>query len=302
MAEDLDPARRLPPLNWLRAFEAAARHMSFTGAAQELALTQSSVSQSVKHLEEWLDRPLFLRHPRSLELTEAGAAYLPVLREIFDSLQAGTDDLFGVRRSGPVVLRVTSSLTYVWLVPRLRDFFAAHPDIDLRLVSPEEQTLSGFESADVEIRYGGGDWPGAAAEKLFEEKLFPVCSPDLAQADAPIAAPEDLFAHRLIHVVGEPESWCTWFRAAGLEPRASMRSVQFDLHVMAAHAAMAGVGVALGLWPVVNDALADGRLIAPFEVSIPTRDAHYVVVPKTRELDDRAAAVRDWLIAAAGET
>ncbi|MFQ5773682.1 MAG: transcriptional regulator GcvA [Kiloniellaceae bacterium] len=291
--------RRLPPLNWLRAFEAAARHMSFTGAAKELNVTQAAVSQQVKQLEDWLGTPLFSRLPRRLALTDAGLAYLPTLRYAFDHLAAGTEDLFGTGRGGPVSVRVTSSLTYMWLVPRLGWFFQAHPEISLRLTTTMEGLEFGQEGVDIEIRYGGGDWPGVRAERLFWEKLFPVCAPALLDGPAPLETPQDLARHTIIHVIGEPENWQMWLQAAGASGLASRHSVQFDLHMMATHAAIAGIGVALGLSPMVDDALADGRLVAPFDVRIPARDAHFVVTREEAIGRSEAQAFKTWLVAEA---
>lgn len=291
--------RRLPSLNWLRAFEAAARHMSFTGAARELNVTPAAVSQHVRQLEDWLGAPLFKRQPRSLALTDSGLGYLPIVRAAFDDLAAGTEDLFGEGRGGPITVHVTISLTSQWLVPRLPRFVAAHPDVTLRLMTGLDAVAVGSGGVDVEIRYGSGDWPGLRAARLFDEELFPVCSPALLEGPEPLAEPRDLCRFPMIHVIGEPENWQMWLRAAGVGGMTVGGGLQFDLHMMATHAAIAGAGVALGLSPMVDDALADGRLVAPFATRIPARDAHYVVT--TEEAIGRAEvqAFVNWLIAEA---
>ncbi len=299
LLHDIDLHRRVPSLNWLRTFEAAARHMSFTGAAKELNVTQAAVSQQIKQLEDCLGTALFDRQPRKLALTDAGHGYLPVVRHAFDHLAAGTLDLFGDTREGPVTVRVTTSLTYVWLVPRLGRFLAANPGVGLRLTTASDRADAGHEGVDLEIRYGGGDWPGRRAERLFSERLFPVCSPALLAGPAPLDAPRDLTRHTMIHVIGEPENWQIWLRAAGVSGMSVGGGLQFDLHMMAAKAAMAGIGVALGLSPMVNDALADGRLVAPFEVDIPARDAHYLVTPEAAVDRAPVAAFKAWLLAEA---
>jgi LysR family glycine cleavage system transcriptional activator len=288
--------RRLPSLNWLRAFEAAARHMSFAGAAKELGVTPAAISQQVKQLEDWLGTPLFDRLPRRLVLTDAGVGYLPVVRHAFDHLAAGTEDLFGGTREGPVAVRVTSSLTYVWLVPRLGRFFEAHPDIDLRLMTGVDLDEAGQGGVDLEIRYGSGDWPGVRAERLFQEELFPVCSPALLDGPAPLNRPQDLADHTMIHVIGEPENWQMWLSAAGVSGLSVGAGLQFDLHMMAVQAAVAGLGVALGLSPMVDDALADGRLVAPFQVRIPARDAHFVITPAAAIDRSPVQAFKTWLL------
>jgi LysR family glycine cleavage system transcriptional activator len=291
--------RRLPTLNWLRTFEAAARHGSFTGAAEELGVTPAAISQQVKQLEDWLGTPLFTRLPRGLVLTDAGLGYLPMVRHAFDHLAAGTEDLFGETRGGPVSVRVTTSLTHAWLVPRLAGFFAAHPDISLRLTTTVDGLDFGQEGVDLEVRYGDGKWPGTRTERLFREELFPVCAPSLLEGGAPLEAPEDLAHHTMIHVIGEPENWRMWLQAAGATAVTARHGLQFDLHMMSAQAAISGIGVALGLSPVVADALADGRLVAPFATRIPARDAHFVVTPEDAADRAEAQAFRTWLIAEA---
>ena len=294
--------RRLPSLNWLRAFEAAARHTSFAEAAKELNVTPAAISQQVKQLEVWLGTALFTRLPRSLSLTDAGLGYLPIVRQAFDHLAAGTQDLFGGEAGGPVSVRVSTSLTYVWLVPRLARFFAQHPDVTLRLTTTQDGLAFGQDDADLEIRYGDGKWPGVRAERLFWEMLFPVCSPALLEGEAPLARPEDLAGHTMIHVIGEPENWQMWLNAAGVSGVSGLSvggGLQFDLHMMATRAAVEGIGVALGLSPFVDDALADGRLVAPFEVTIPARDAHFVVTPEEAIDRREVQAFKAWLLAEA---
>ena len=291
--------RRLPTLNWLRTFEAAARHGSFTGAAEELGVTPAAISQQVKLLEDWLGTPLFTRLPRGLVPTDAGLGYLPMVRHAFDHLAAGTEDLFGEKRGGPVSVRVTTSLTQAWLVPRLARFFAAHPEISLRLTTTADGLDYGQEGVDLEVRYGDGKWPGVRAERLFREELFPVCAPSLLAGGPPLEAPEDLARHTMIHVIGEPENWRMWLQAADAAAVTSGHGLQFDLHMMSAQAAVSGIGVALGLSPMVADALADGRLVTPFKTRIPARDAHFVVTPGDAVDRAEAQAFRAWLIAEA---
>ena len=288
--------RRLPSLNWLRAFEAAARHTSFAEASKELNVTPAAISQQVKQLEDWLGTALFTRLPRSLMLTDAGLGYLPIVRQAFDHLAAGTEDLFGSDRAGPVAVRVSTSLTYLWLVPRLARFLARHPEVGLRLTTTVDGLTFGQAGTDLEIRYGSGQWPGFRADRLFWEALFPVCSPALLGGDIPLACPEDLANHTLIHMIGEPENWQMWLNAAGVSGLAVGSAVQFDLHMMATRAAIEGIGVALGLSPMVDDALAEGRLVAPFEVTIPARDAHFVVTSEEAIKRREVQLFKAWLL------
>jgi LysR family glycine cleavage system transcriptional activator len=218
------------------------------------------------------------------------------VRQSFDHLAAGTEDLFGSERGRPISVRVTTSLTYLWLVPRLGRFVAQHPDITLRLTTTQDLFESGQEGLDLEIRYGDGKWPGVRAERLFWEQLFPVCSPALREGPPPLERPEDLAGHTLIHVIGEPENWQMWLRAAGLSDVSAGGGLQFDLHMMATRAAIAGTGVALGLSPMVDDALSAGRLVVPFGVSIPARDAHFIVTPEEAIGRREVQAFKEWLL------
>lgn len=290
-------SRGIPSLNWLRAFEMAARHLSFTEAAKSFGVTQGAVSQQVKQLEAWFGQPLFHRDGRILSLTDAGRAYLPVVRTAFDQLSAGTEELFGGGHDGPVNVRVTSSLTYIWLLPRIASFMKLHPGIALRLVTDPDPGRFSEEGTDIGIRYGGGHWPEARAERLFWEKLFPVCSPKLLEGTCGLKHPRDLSGFRIIHVVGEPENWQMWLHAAGVEGQPLDQGLQFDLHMMATQAAIDGIGVALGLSPMVDDALSDGRLVRLFDTEIPARDAHYVVTPLRVEIRPQVEAFRQWLLA-----
>ncbi len=289
-------ARRMPPLNWLRAFEAAARHLSFTEAAREGHVTQGAVSQQVKQLEAHFGQPLFRREGRRLSLTDAGMAYLPIVRGAFDQVSAGTEELFGKGGGGPVNVRITASLTAVWLLPRIHRFMAAQPSISLRLVTDADSGRFGEAGLDIGIRYGTGYWPEAHAERLFWESLFPVCSPKLLAKGPPLKRPEDLLHHRILHVIGEPENWQMWLQAAGVGGLALDPGLQFDLHMMATQAAIDGNGVALGLSAMVGDALAEGRLVRPFESEIPARDAHFIVTPLRSAPRSQVGLFRKWLL------
>ena len=190
---------------------------------------------------------------------------------------------------------MSTSLTYLWLVPRLDRFLERHPDVSLRLTTTVDGLSFGQAGTDLEIRYGSGQWPGFRADRLFWEALFPVCSPALLRGPVALAKPEDLANHTLIHMIGEPENWQMWLNAAGVSGLSVGGGLQFDLHMMATRAAVEGIGVALGLSPFVDDALADGRLVAPFEITIPARDAHFVVTPE-EAIDRREVQIfKNWL-------
>lgn len=297
---NLDMSHRLPPLNWLRTFESAARHLSFTAAAAELGVTQSAVSQQVRLLEQHLGRVLFHRLPRGLRLAEAGEALLPLLRDTFERLAAGTTEIFGAPVSNRLVVRATTGFALLWLAPRLPRFHAAHPDVGLHVVTsiwPAEYT---DPSLDLEIRCGGGHWPGLEAERLTWDEVFPVCSPLLAKGPRPLSDPADLASHVLLHVVGFRDGWMQWLARAGVADRVDASGgLTFDTAAMALDLAAQGAGVALGRSCYVREAIKAGRLTAPFEISLATDEAFYLVAAKERPRSWAANAFRDWLVAAA---
>src|SRR6476619_5174632 len=239
---------RLPSLNGLRAFEAAARHLSFTQAASELNVTQTAISHQIKRLEEELGVRLFIRQNRSLTLTQQAQDYLPGIRAAFNDLRLATDRL--LRKDDDHVLTVSTlaSLAAKWLLPRLSAFQEAHPGIDVRITT--STSLVDFRSGDVDaaIRYGRGNWPGVRADWLMADELFPVCSPALLTADKPLRCPEDLANQTLLHTSGGTEDdWRLWLTAAGLPTQISRHpGVTFDLSFMPVQAALDGIGVAIG--------------------------------------------------------
>ena len=290
--------RRLPPFTWLRAFESAARHLSFTEAGEELAISQAAVSQQVRQLEDWLGAPLFKRLARGLALTDAGIAYLPIVRDGIDRLDIGTEQIFGRLGRRPVTLRATATMAALWLASRLADFRRAHPQVTLRVTSLYAPVDFGQDGVDVEIRYGDGKWPGVRAYKLFDETYFPVCSRDYLQRAPPLSRPADLTRHRLIHTLGEREGWGAYFQHFGVAGPPLSEGLQCDSLVVALEAAMAGGGVALGTAPIVEPMLASGRLVARLPERIAARLAHHVVVPEARPPSREIQAVVDWLVGA----
>lgn len=288
--------RRLPPLSWLRAFESAARHVSFAAAAEELGVTPSAVSQQVRLLEQHLGRVLFHRLPRGLRLAEAGEAYLPLLSETFERLAAGTGEMFGDRNGDRLSVRATMAFSVFWLAPRLARFRAQYPEIELRITSsiwPAEFPDPGI---DLEIRHGNGDWPGLEAERLTWDRVFPVCSPVLLDRAPGLAHPAELAQHTLLHTIGFREGWVQWFAAAGVAGRVDAhQGLEFDTAVMAVTLASEGAGVALGRTCFVDRLLTKGALIAPFTTSLDTTEAFYLVKPARRPETEVASAFRDWL-------
>lgn len=293
-----DSNRRLPPLNALRAFEAAARHLSFTKAAEELHVTQAAVSHQVKTLEEHLGLKLFRRLHRQLLLTDSGQIYMPPLSRAFRLLHDATHDLLRQDAMGPLTVSVLPSFAAGWLVPRLGRFRQLWPDVDLR-IDPSPMLVD-FSRADVDVgvRYGRGRYPGLRSDRLMEEDLFPVCSPALLEGAHGLKAPADLSHHTLLHDDGHAD-WRTWLLAAGVEDIDPTRGMIFTDSSMLIQAALAGQGVALARSVLAADELAAGRLVRPFELNLPTEFAYYVVCPLDTADQPKIAAFRQWLLAEA---
>ena len=296
-------ARNLPPLNSLRAFEAAARHLSFTKAAEELHVTPAAISHQIKALEEQLGVPLFRRLTRALRLTEAGQAALPSLRDGFDKLADGVDLLRAHDESGAITVSLDPSFAAKWLVPRLDRFRAAHPDLDVRLDATDKLADFQRDNVDLAIRYGGGNYPGLEVERLLSEEIFPVCSPKLLEGPAPLAQPGDLRHHTLIHLEWGSEdvtapTWRMWLLAAGVHDIDFTRGPVFSMTSLALQAAIEGQGVALASSFLVADDLAAGRLVVPFDLSVcdPLDFAYHIVVPKRTADLAKVAAFKDWLL------
>src|SRR6266487_2854228 len=288
---------RLPSLNGLRAFEAAARHLSFTQAASELNVTQTAISHQIKRLEEELGVRLFIRQNRSLTLTLQAQEYLPGIRAAFNDLRLATDRL--LRRDDDHVLTVSTlaSLAAKWLLPRITGFQEAHPGIDVRITT--STALVDFRTGDVDaaIRYGRGQWPGLRVDWLMADKLFPVCSPALLAGKKPLRKPEDLADHVLLHSsAGNDDDWRLWLTAAGLPTNLSKQpGVSFDLVFMTVQAAIDGIGVAMGRTSYVEADIAKGRLVVPFKFALPADAGFYLVSPEAKADTPKLSAFRQWL-------
>jgi LysR family glycine cleavage system transcriptional activator len=291
---------RLPSLNGLRAFEAAARHLSFTLAASELNVTQTAISHQIRRLEEELGIRLFIRQNRALALTPEARDYLPGVRAAFNDLRLATDRL--LRKDDDKVLTVSTlaSLAAKWLLPRLTDFQEAHPGIDVHITT--STSLVDFQRDDVDaaIRYGRGQWPGLRADWLMADELFPVCSPSLLRGDKPLRQPEDLRGYPLLHTSNaNSDDWRLWLTAAGLPADiAKQPGITFDMIFMTIQAAIDGIGVAMGRTSYVSDDIAKGRLVVPFKIALPADAGFYLVSPEGRREAPKLAAFRQWMIAA----
>ncbi|MEM8985742.1 MAG: transcriptional regulator GcvA [Pseudomonadota bacterium] len=292
--------RRLPPLTALRAFEAAARRLSFTKAAEELNVTPGAISQQIKILEDYIGVPLFRREKRALLLTDGAQASLPLLREGFDRLAEGASLLKPAGKSGRLAVSVAPSFAAKWLVPRVDAFQEAHPEIDVWISADMDVVDFATDDIDLAIRYGAGRYPGLAAELLMREAVLPVCAPALIDANGPIAAPQDLERHTLLHdgSVEYDEScptWSMWLRAAGVKDVDGLRGPRFNQSSLVIEAALAGKGVALAKAAIARADLDAGRLVAPFEETTPIEFAYYIVCPPTKAAAPHAQAFIAWL-------
>ncbi|MFB6458480.1 transcriptional regulator GcvA [Bradyrhizobium tunisiense] len=291
---------RLPSLNGLRAFEAAARHLSFTLAASELNVTQTAISHQIRRLEEELGIRLFIRQNRALALTPEARDYLPGVRAAFNDLRLATDRL--LRKDDDKVLTVSTlaSLAAKWLLPRLTDFQEQHPGIDVRITTSASLVDFQRDNVDAAIRYGRGQWPGLRADWLMADELFPVCSPSLLRGDKPLRRPEDLRHHPLLHTSSSnSDDWRLWLTAAGLPADIARHpGITFDMIFMTIQAAIDGIGVAMGRTSYVQDDIAKGRLVVPFKIALPADAGFYLVAPEGRREAPKLMAFRNWMLAA----
>lgn len=288
--------RRLPPLNPLRVFEAAARFESFNRAAEHLHVTASAVSHQIKTLEQYLGVELFRRSVRRVTLTETGRGYLPPIRDALEQIGTATEQV--LQRSGRTILTVSSAPAFAngWLVPRLAEFQLRHPEIEVRLEAGVH--LTDFDTSDVDVcvRYSARDeFPGLHAYPLFREELVPVCSPEFARENR-IERPEDLRRLRLLHSYMRMGQWRSWLEAAGvgdIDPEAGQR---FEDNNMSLEAAVSGLGIAIVNRPLVERHLRTGRVVAPFDLSYCSEYLFHVVYPPAAEHDPKVVAFRDWAL------
>ena len=293
-----DMVAGLPSLNGLRAFEAAARHLSFTRAAAELHVTQTAISHQIRRLETQLGMRLFHRRNRALALTPEAQAYLPAVRAAFEDLREATERLRRRERQSVLTVSTMASLAAKWLLPRVAGFQEANPGIEVRLTASTHLVDFRREEIDMAIRYGHGTWPGVRADWLMSEDIFPVCSPTLLKGKRGLRRPEDLAQFTLIHNTGFREDWQVWLTAAGLPlSLAQKRGLVFGESFMAIQAAIDGLGVALARTPFVEADIREGRLVAPFDLALPDKAGFYVVAPEETADTPKIKLFREWLMA-----
>jgi LysR family glycine cleavage system transcriptional activator len=284
--------RHLPPLAALRAFDAAARHLNFTRAAEELHLTHGAISHQMKALEASLGVRLFRREGRKLLLTDAGQRFASRLRDLLGDLRAAVAEVTQRRDQQELTISVLPSFASLWLIPRLARFHGAHPEIDVNIRATQALAEFGPDGVDLAIRIGGGDWPGLVAEKLFDEEVFPVASPRLTGGALP-KRPEGLA--RAVLLRSERQPWTPWFRALGLDWPEPGRGPIYSDETLLIQAAAEGIGVALARGALVAADLAAGRLVRLFPKRVPPRAAYYLVYPRAAGSLARVQAFREWI-------
>jgi LysR family glycine cleavage system transcriptional activator len=283
--------RRLPFLNGIRAFEAAARHGSFAAAAAELNVSAAAISRMVHLLEERLGLPLFERTANRLVTTAAGRAYQTGLTPLLDALASLTVQVTSQAGARTLTIGVGPTFATRWLIPRLADFRQQEPDVEVRFTAGGV-TASFAEDWTCGITLGNGDWPGLVSERLFAADLQPVCAPRLA---ARLKQPADLSGPTLLRVAHAAEDWPLWLKAAGV-PRIAAKGPQFEYYGQALQAAADGVGVAMGIRPYIDDDIGAGRLVAPFPLTVPKGKEWFLVYREFRKDQRDFAAFRRWLM------
>jgi LysR family glycine cleavage system transcriptional activator len=292
--------QRLPALNALKAFEAAARHQSFTRAAEELFVTQGAVSHQVKALESELGLKLFNRERQRLVLTEAGREYLAVVRDALDRIALGTERLLQRQSAGALTVSTSPDFAAKWLVHRLGHFAEAHPEIDLRVSATLQHVDFAREEVDMAVRHGDGNWPGLDTMRLSSEQLFAVCSPKLLTGRRRLTRPSDILKYPLIHMDGRAD-WSKWLQAAGLEDAAVIHGPVLNRASMVIDAAINGQGVALARTTLAAWDLINGRLVRPFPEALRLSKTYWIICPKATAALPKIKTFRDWLMTEAAQ-
>jgi LysR family glycine cleavage system transcriptional activator len=298
-----DTTKRLPPLNALKAFEAAGRHLSFSRAAEELHVTPAAVGHQVKALEDYLGIALFIRHNRSIELSEAGQALFPGISDGFQRLLSSVDAFRRRHADQPLVISIVPAFGGKWLLKRLDRFRELHPEICIRIEATEHLADFSRDHVDIAIRYGDGNYPGLRADCLLAEEVYPVCSPSLLEGEHPLREPADLQYHVLLNHGWNPNyptwpDWEMWLKAAGLGdlPVTYGPQMSGSSESLLIEEAIAGRGVALASSVLVADDLAAGRLVRPFDVSFPVQFGYWLVCPEATADSPRTRTFREWLL------
>ena len=294
--------RKLPPLGALRTFEAAARHLGFTRAADELGVTPAAVSAQIRGLEDQLGVRLFWRTSREMHLTAAGETLRAAVTEALDTVARAVERIGATGGARKLKISVGFSFATKWLVPRLNRFRDLHPDADVQVEISEGLADFRRDEVDVAIRFGAGGYAGLRVDRLFEEEVFPICSPKLLDGARPLRTPDDLRHHTLIHQAWQAADeswpdWRMWLKAAGVEGVDVGRGIRFDTFAFVIQATLEGQGVALGNTSLVGDDLAAGRVVKPFALSLRVPNfTYYLVCPKVTAEPPLVAAFRAWML------
>lgn len=288
----------IPPLNPLRVFEVVARLGSFTKAAEELHVSQSAVSRQVSIIESYLGVKLLNRERRGVTLTETGRIYQRQISQAFVQISAATQDLLASGRSGPIKLRAYNTFAANWLIRRLPDFRAIHPELDILLCTTVAALDFDKESIDVAIQFGDGSWPGVKSLRLFDDEIAPICSPGLLKRKTTLRAPEDLAHCCLLHSQYRKNDWLDWLTAVGLPQLANRpdNNMVFPNSILAYQAAIDGLGVAMGQIRLLDQQLEDGSLVCPFRGIVRYQYGYYLVMPQSDSVSRKVTLFRDWLL------
>ena len=299
--------KTLPPLSAIKAFEAVARHMSFSRAAEELHVTPAAVSQQIRLLEQLLGGLLFARTKRSVALTDMAKRMLPDVQAGLEALSRAVSSKMSPSEEQALSISVAPSFASKWLLPRLHDFNDRYPDVDLRISATVALADFRQDNVDIAIRLGHGNYPGLNSEPLFPETVGPLCSPALLKAKGPLRKPDDLRAHRLLHdtsIPGENEqnTWERWLKLAGATQVAPHRGTKFSLAELALQAAIDGAGVVMGRMVLAEGDLAAGRLVKPFKAVLPLDVSYFLVSAKSSPRRFEIHCFREWLFSRLGKS
>lgn len=295
-ASPTTPSRRLPPLNALRAFEAAARCGNFTRAAQELCVTQGAVSRHIATLEDWLNVRLFDRGRHGIGLTPPGQTYFATVRSALDQIAHGTRQLQQSPAERRLRIKLPPTFAIRWLIPRLARFHARFPDVDVQITTSHQRADFEREDVDVSIHSEPAPPAGPGYRRLFGETLVPVCAPGLLERGPPLRTADDLAHHVLLCSMNRPNDWPAWLAAAGAHGVDGNSGLKFENAALAYQAAADQLGVIVALLPFVSDDLAAGRLIAPFALRVPTAGAYYMAYPTSAPQPKRVRDFEEWLV------
>lgn len=295
---------RLPPLNAIRAFEAVARHLSITVAADELNVTPGAVSRQIRGLEEFIEQPLFVRGHRQITLTPAGQQYFEAVARLIEELRSATRALKRPPARRQIKVRAYTTFAMQWLIPRLASFHQEHPKIEVLLTASLEPVDFQREDLDAAIRLGAGDWPNCHCYVLSENQLAPVCSPALLDQAPGLHGPRDVASYTMLHSLARPDDWAHWLRAMGVMGQVDARAgMSYQSSSMAYAAAVGGQGIAMAQLFLVERELKEGKLVRPFEQAVDMGAyTYYLLTPRHRPEAEDMTTFRLWLLEQARQT